>query len=150
MTQPHPNRTGTCMCGSVKFTLTLTENTAHVCHCGMCRKWGAGGPAISLDCENVQFQSDATLQWYQSSEWAERGFCNRCGSALFFRLNHETGDYMNVSASALDNQDGITLKDHIYIDMKPPYYDFADKCPRLTEKETLALFQGEMNDTRTN
>lgn len=136
---------GQCLCGSVKFTLQLLQSAVHVCHCGMCRKWGAGGPAITADCTNVAFDVDEGLAWYDSSEWAQRGFCQRCGSSLFYRMKDESVTYMNVSVAVLERSDDIVIQDHIYVDHKPPYYDFADNCPRLTEKETLEKFEKELS-----
>lgn len=145
------NRAGRCLCGGVQFSLTLKEAKAHVCHCGMCRKWGAGGPVISVDCESdVKIANPDNLTWYQSSEWAQRGFCRQCGSSLFYKLVMDGSNYMNVCVSALDDASDITLKDHIYIDCKPDYYDFADTCPRLTEAEALAFFAGNGDQGNVN
>lgn len=141
MTMQANKRSGSCLCGAVHFDLTLQNTKAHVCHCGMCRKWGAGGPVISVDCDtDVTIHGEENLRWYQSSEWAQRGFCRQCGSSLFYKLVMDGSNYMNVCVAALDNGNDITLKDHIFIDRKPPYYDFADNCPRLTEEEFLAKF----------
>lgn len=140
--QTQNNRTGRCLCGDVSFTLVLTDMKAHVCHCSMCRKSGAGGPCISVDCENAEIKGEESLRWYKSSDHAERGFCKNCGSFLFFRTTDGSA-YMNVSTAVLDDDTGITLRDHIYIDSKPEYYDFADHCPRLTEAQFLAKIQGE-------
>lgn len=143
------NRSGKCLCGGVSFTLALADTKAHVCHCHMCRKSGSGGPTISVDCENVKINGEDNLSWYRSSKSAERGFCKKCGSSLFFRLI-DGSSYMNVSTGVLDDESGITIRDHIYVDCKPSYYDFADKCPRFTEAEFLAKIQGESNDATTN
>lgn len=128
-------RHGSCLCGKVSFDAVLPMLSAHVCHCRMCRKSGSG-PSISVDCEELKIKGEEHVTWYRSSEEAERGFCKACGSSLFFRL--VDGHYMNVSAAALDREDDVSLKMHIYVDCKPPYYDIADRGPRLTEKEFLA------------
>lgn len=112
----------------------------------MCRKTGAGGPCISVDCESVTIRGEDSIQWYQSSDYAERAFCKKCGTSLFFRMTNGD-DYMNVCTAVLDDERGITLRDHIYIDSKPAYYDFADTCPRYTEAEFRAKIQGDLNDT---
>ncbi len=133
-------REGRCLCGAVQFKVTLKTDQAHVCHCHMCRSWGYGGPGISVDCEkNAAIAGAESLGWYDSSEHAQRGFCRQCGSSLFYRLKYE--DYMNVSTACLASESDLRLKDHIFIDKKPPYYDFADQCPRLTEQEFLAQFE---------
>lgn len=137
------------MCGKVSFDLKLVDQKAHVCHCSMCRKSGAGGPCISVDCEDTVIKGEESLHWYKSSDYAERGFCRNCGSFMFFRMI-DGSNYMNVSTAVLDDDSGISIRDHIYIDSKPPYYDFADNCPRLTEAQFLAKIQGASNDTTAN
>jgi hypothetical protein len=41
----------------------------------------------------VTFTNDAELGGYASSAWAERGFCKRCATAMFYVLK-PTGAYM--------------------------------------------------------
>src|SRR5262245_51229198 len=77
--------TGKCLCGAVTFTAQDVEPEAHVCHCSMCRHW-AGGPTFSVACSSVEFRGLENVRRFRSSEWAERGFCERCGSNLFYRL----------------------------------------------------------------
>lgn len=130
-------RTGRCLCGEVEFEVTLQELDVHVCHCSICQKW-EGGPSLSLGCESGwKIKGEDNLTWFASSEWAERGFCKKCGSHLFFRMND--GRYQGIPAAALDSQDGLKIASHIFIDKKPPYYDFADDTPRLTEEEFLKM-----------
>lgn len=38
------------------------------------------------------------LRWYESSPGAERGFCSRCGSMLFFRSERWPGELHIVRA----------------------------------------------------
>jgi len=52
----------------------------------MCRKWG-GGPLMAVDCgSDVSFNSTQNISAYDSSDWAQRGFCKNCGSHLLYRL----------------------------------------------------------------
>lgn len=93
-------------------------------------------PDYKLDGENY-------LKWFESSDEAERGFCTNCGSHLFFRLKEGLGDYRGVSSGSLDDESGLKIDKHIFIDKKPEYYDFKDNSPRLTEREFLAQFGEE-------
>jgi len=135
-------RTGGCLCGAVKYEVTLQETDVHVCHCGLCQKW-SGGPALSLSCEDDwAITGEDSLTWYDSSDWGQRGFCNKCGTHLFGRVS--AGDYRGIYAGSLDNQDELKIGMHIFIDKKPPYYDFADDTKRLTEADFMAMFaEGE-------
>ena len=131
-------RSGSCLCGSVRFEVSVPDPRLGVCHCGMCRRWSAGPFFAVHSPEAATFQQEGELSWYQASPWAERGFCRKCGSSLFYRLVEQRDGMVIVSAEALDDTSGLALGQHIYLDSKPGYYEFADDCPRLTEQEFLA------------
>lgn len=131
-------RAGGCLCGAVRFEIAVPEATYNICHCGMCRRWGAG-PFMGVHCAGApSFAKDEGLAWYRGSKWAERGFCQRCGTSLFWRLAEDPGAMTVVSSEALDDAGDLALGRHIYIDAKPPYYDFADDRPRVTEAKLMA------------
>lgn len=130
-------RSGSCLCKSVKFEVTLSEEEVHVCHCGICQKWG-GNSGLALACDkDWKIEGEEHLTWYDSSDWAQRGFCSKCGTHLLFRMNDES--YCGVPAGALDSQNDLKIGMHIFIDKKPDYYDFADDAKRLTEQEFLEM-----------
>ena len=129
--------TGKCLCGAVRFTAQGVETHHHACHCGMCRRW-SGGPLFAAACEHVTFEGDEAIATYQSSDWAERGFCKVCGTNLFYRLK-STGQYI-MSVGAFDDPAPFKLAGELFIDLKPPGYTFAGDHPRLTEAETFAKF----------
>lgn len=128
---------GKCRCGKVKFSAPRDMHLS-VCHCSMCRSW-TGSPVISADIHGeVTFENDDTLKWYDSSDWAERGFCGECGTSLFYRLKGK--GIVAIMAGSLDMPENVPLKEHIFIDEKPYYYDFKDDAPRVTAEEFLARF----------
>ena len=132
-------RTGQCLCGAVKYEVELNSNHVHICHCNICQRWG-GGPALAVDHKaNWKAQGEENLTWYNSSEWAQRGFCKTCGSHIAFKTND--GSYHGITAGSLDTQEGLEIDAHIFIDKKPPYFDFTDKSPRLTEEQFLKQFE---------
>lgn len=126
---------GRCLCGSVQFTAEDVETHHHACHCTMCRRW-AGGPFFGARAEKVDFQADKTLARYASSSWAERGFCNNCGTVLFYFLK-PTSTYM-MSVGSFDDQTPFRLVREIFVDRKPDGYSLVGDHPRLTEAETFA------------
>ena len=126
---------GRCLCGAVRFFVKNMNNEVDACHCGMCRKWG-GGPLMCVDCgSDVAFEGEENITVYNSSDWAERGFCKKCGSHLFYRLK-ETNDHQ-VPVGLFDNQEGCHFELQVYIDQKPAYYDFANKTKEMTEAEVI-------------
>ena len=127
---------GRCLCGGVSFLARPARLRAGVCHCKMCRRWGGGLPFVVVNAA-VELQSGDSLRWHKSSPWGERGFCATCGSSLFFRGGGAAE--WAVSAGALDDDGAISaLREHIFIDDKPAFYDLADSAPRLRGAEFTA------------
>ncbi len=127
--------TGKCLCGAVTFTAEEVEKHVHACHCSMCRSW-TGGPMQAARCDGVSFDGAEHIKTFQSSEWAERGFCSVCGSSLFYRMP-ETGMTM-MALGAFDEQDQFDLAGEIFVDEKPAGYNFAGDHERLTAAEFMA------------
>lgn len=134
---------GGCLCGAVRFAVPKPLPSVSVCHCDMCRRWNSA-PMLAVHPDGeVALLSSETLTWFRSSDWAERGFCSKCGTSLFWRFSEEGGETV-VAAGALDDQ--ASLKgpgQHIFVDQKPTYYEFADDAPRLTGAEAIAMFTEE-------
>lgn len=127
---------GRCLCGAVTFSADVAKLDVDACHCSLCRRWSAG-PFIGLPHDgDVTFTGAENIGVYPSSEWAERGFCKVCGSSLYYHLLGT--EHYSFSASALDDQSGLTLIAQIFIDEKPGYYDLANDTPKLTGAEVFA------------
>lgn len=131
-------RKGGCLCGAVRVTVPAMSGSVGACHCSMCRKWG-GGPFLAIECgTDVHFAGEEDIVLYQSSGWAERGFCGRCGTHLFYRLKQD-GQYA-LPAGLLDDLEGLVLDHQIFVDEKPPLYEFANRTKNLTGAEVFELF----------
>jgi len=127
---------GACLCGKVTVSFQVKAKSFAVCHCGMCRKWN-GGPAMAVEgAESVSFQGD--IATYESSAWAERGFCPTCGTHLFYRLKDQ--DFYSLPLGLVDGAQEFKFHQQIYIDHKPANYAFVGETENLTEAQVLALF----------
>ncbi len=131
---------GQCLCGSVKLSAKSVSKNAGVCHCSMCRQW-TGGPLLAVDCgTEVELEGAEAISTYASSEWAERGFCAKCGSNLFYKIK-QTGQYI-VPAGVLNIESELTLDHQIFIDEKPSYYCFSNETKNMTGAEVFAQYGG--------
>jgi len=128
---------GKCLCGAVRFTAGGIETHHHACHCGMCRRW-TGGPVFAAAVESVSFEGADNLVRYGSSDWAERGFCQRCGSHLFYYL--KPADQYLMCVGAFDDASPFELAREIFVDHQPAGYAFAGNLERLTEAQVLAQY----------
>lgn len=137
-----PILTSTCLCESVKIEVTPKALEIGACHCETCRKW-SGSPYLAIESDNASFTGDS-LATYASSEWAQRGFCNKCGTHLFYKLNGSDTHYIPVGL--FKENDGMALSHQIFIDSKPAYYNFAEKTACMTGAEVFAALSGESNE----
>jgi hypothetical protein len=103
----------------------------------MCRRW-TGSPFFAVSAQGVQFSGETNLTRYPSSEWAKRGFCNSCGTNLFYFFAPTSSYFMCVGA--FDDASQFELTGEIYVDHQPQGYAFAGELSRLTEAEFLAKF----------
>lgn len=126
---------GSCLCGAIEVVAGEHAEIG-LCHCSMCRRW-TGGPFFAVHCDDkVQF-TGGTVKTFRSSEWAERAFCDTCGSTLYYRLVPD-GEYF-VSAGLFQEHE-FELASQIFIDEKPPFYTLANDTPTLTGKQVFEQF----------
>lgn len=129
---------GRCLCGAVQVVAKQASNSVGACHCKMCRRWSSG-PFMEVDCgTDVTVEGEKHITLFSSSDWAERGFCAKCGTNLFYRLK-ENGQYI-MSVGIFDDSEGRTFDSQVFIDEKPSFYDFSNKTTNMTGAEVFAKY----------
>lgn len=125
---------GSCLCGDLRFEARLPSKWVAHCHCTMCRRAHGAGVVTwaGFQQERVSLHDpQGRLQWYPSSPGAERGFCNRCGSTLFFRSQRWPGELHVVVANFNDPLDRAPQV-HVFYDNHVDWLPVAeDGLPRL-------------------
>ncbi len=92
-----------------------------------------------VDCgTDVSFDGEDDITVYNSSDWAERGFCKKCGSHLFYRLK-ESKQHM-IPAGLFDDQESFVFESQVFIDKKPSFYSFSNKTTEMTEAEIFEMY----------
>lgn len=112
--------TGRCLCGDVVVQLPVATGDVGVCHCATCRRWNSG-PWMSLQVPDAVIDGDG-LAIFQSSAFAERGFCRRCGTHIFHRP--QDGPELAVSAGLFQSVN-LHVAREIFFDAKPEFYRFV-------------------------
>lgn len=117
---------GSCLCGAVRYDIDGEMRPSVACHCSQCRKTsGHYWSATQVDDASLTVQDpEGALTWFRSSETAERGFCNRCGASLFWRMDGE--GHTSIGSGTLDMPTGLTTAKHIYVEDKGDYYDVPE------------------------
>ena len=94
--------TGGCQCGAVRYQLLTPPEHASICHCRMCQR-ACGQPFMTfarVKKENLRW-TRGNPSIFRSSNIAERGFCNCCGTPLTYRgLESNT---VSVTIGSLDD-----------------------------------------------
>ena len=121
--------TGQCLCGGVRYRVRGPLDDPHACHCGICRRqsghYVAGASASRAETE---IEGTENLTWFQSSSSARRGFCNACGSVLFW---DNGADCIGINMGSLDQPTGLKLERHIFVEDKADYYEIRDGLPKF-------------------
>ena len=126
MTEIH---TGSCLCGAVQFTIQGAMREVSACHCTQCRKQtGHYYATTEVADDRLSVEGTGNLTWYRASNFAGRGFCRICGSALFWK--RDGGASTSILAGALDGPTGLTIGRHIYCAFKGDYYEITDGKPQ--------------------
>ena len=127
-----------CLCGAVNITANEINPKFTVCHCDTCREWG-GAPFFAVQCStSVKIEGSDKVKLYDSSSWASRGFCNECGTHLFFKLK-QSGEY-NIAVGIFKNLAGLEMDMQYFSDQRPGYYCFSNKTKEMTKAEIMAYF----------
>jgi len=135
---PNKNVSANCLCGEVKITVAEVNPNFTVCHCDSCRGWG-GAPFFALQCgTDVKIEGSEHIKSYESSTWANRGFCTNCGTHLFYKLK-SNGAY-NMPVGLFADLKGLTMSMQYFSDQRPDYYCFSNQTKEMTRAEIMEYF----------
>lgn len=126
---------GSCLCGNVRLEIDEPlEHAPEACHCTMCRKQsGHFLVAVNVRRTALRILGEELVKWYQSSEKVQRGFCNRCGSTLFWHPTIEGYEWTAVALGCLDTRVDLKIAKHTFVSDKGSYYDINDGAPQSIE-----------------
>lgn len=130
---------GQCLCGAVTARAIMSKPMMRACHCQMCRQH-TSAMFMSLGIDEGSLSFEGPVKTYRSSEWAERGFCETCGSTLFYGTVADGNRH--PSAGLFENAGNAKLKLEFFAD-DAPGYALAGSHRKMTATETIALFAPE-------
>ena len=121
--------TGRCLCGAVSFEVAADLKAPDACHCTMCRRVsGHYWASTNVKRGDFTLHGEDHVRWYQSTDKVRRGFCDTCGSALFWDpVEHPI---IAIAMGAFDKPTSTHLEMHIFTADKGDYYTIADGLPQ--------------------
>ena len=130
-----------CLCGATQIEVQLRNHEVAACHCSMCRRQ-TSGPLMAIDIEDIHFVDQQYLSVFNSSEWAERGFCSICGTFIFWRTKDHS--FANINVFTLEElPDDLDFNLEIYVDHQPAFYLFNNQTQKMTEAEVIEMFNSD-------
>jgi hypothetical protein len=125
-------RTGSCLCGAVRFEVAGPLAPIQLCHCGDCRKaqGSAFGANIPVAAEDFRLLAgEDSLRAYKSSPGKQRVFCGTCGSPIISRLTAKP-EVVRLRAGTLDAPVGARRDSHAYVASKADWWPIDDDLPQ--------------------
>ena len=72
-------RSGSCLCGAVRFRTSGPLRGVVYCHCSQCRKQsGHHYAATNVADSDIAIDGSDEITWFVSSDHGRRGFCSAC------------------------------------------------------------------------
>jgi hypothetical protein len=127
------NVQGGCLCGDVRFTVTMPTLFCGHCHCSMCRRNHGAAYVTWIAVQRAQLSMDRgadQLTRYVSSEHGSRSFCSRCGTSLFC-VSTRHPDIVDIPLANLDEPIDRLPESHIYFDDRAAWTVIGDTLPKL-------------------
>lgn len=119
---------GRCLCGAVRLETEALGAEISACFCGMCTRW-SGSAQMGIEVPTDRMTVTGPVKTYRGSPFAERAWCDTCGSALWLR--DDDGPY-EVVPGLFENAGGARLVRIVYADRAPDGWDFAGTPERVS------------------
>lgn len=121
-------QSGGCLCGALRFETTAPLREVVFCHCSQCRRQtGLYYAATAVPRASLTIRGEG-LRWYAASDFARRGFCGTCGSALFWEA--QGADSVSILAGAFDDPSALVPGMHICTEGRAGFYALSDGLPQ--------------------
>ena len=131
---------GGCACGKVRYTATVRDQEAYLCHCRMCQR-ASGNVSLALkSIKKASVRWERTPDYYASSPIASRGYCATCGSSLTFEF--PDSEDMDLTVASFDDpypfkpthNFGIESMHEAWLDVKDLSGTRADENPSTVSR----------------
>lgn len=121
-----------CLCGAIRYRLASDPFDAGWCHCRTCQL-SSGSPAMAFASVKVEDwrleQGEDALGTVASSSFGHRGFCTRCGTPLYMKVDHQP-ETVDFSLPTLDEPGAVQPGFHIFYGSRIEWAEACDDLPR--------------------
>jgi len=116
---------GGCMCGAIRYTLSVPVTELRACHCTACQKASGAAGSVNAVIPAAAFKlTRGTLKRYDSladsGRTLYRFFCGDCGSPIYSQRATAL-DTLVVRAGSLDDAGDMKITANIWTRSKRPW-----------------------------
>lgn len=125
---------GSCLCGAVRFEIEGRVSPIGLCHCSKCRKATGTGAIADLmtASKSLRFtHGEEKVRRFMQESGYRTAFCEQCGSPL--PKPHPNGKMWWVPAGSLDDDPGVPIAMHIFVDSKAPWDELPEGTVQYPE-----------------
>jgi hypothetical protein len=106
--------TGGCQCGRIRYTATLSDQNAYLCHCRMCQRATGGFAAAFVSTMKADIVWHSQPDNFASSKIGVRQFCGQCGTPLGFF--YPDSDNCDLTVGSFDDPFGFAPTEHFGVE----------------------------------
>ena len=124
---------GRCLCGTVRYEISVPLAALLHCHCSMCRKHH-GTAFVTwavVPSAGFRFTAGQDHTRFASSKSYHRSFCTTCGAVT--PESAASGEHVIIPAGNLEGDLGMTPQLHMFVASKAPWYEITDSLPKHAE-----------------
>lgn len=67
-----------------------------------------------------------SLSWYEPAAGVFYGFCNKCGSSLFFKTDEDAATNISIMAGTLDQPTNLVTESDWWVSEAADYHQLSD------------------------
>jgi hypothetical protein len=134
---------GQCFCGAVHFEAEGPFKFVAHDHCSICRKTSGAAFVTWAGVKEHQFKltkGAEALTRFKTTAEAERQFCSKCGTHLFFRSTRWP-DEVHFTVSTLTTPLEKKPMAHVFFSDKAEWMEIHDDLPKYGGKTGLELLE---------
>ena len=126
---------GRCLCGAVTVRVRgMHDPRPGACHCTMCKRW-SGGLFLCFHAAEEAVSFEGPVRRFASTAFAERAFCETCGSHLWMRDLDEEAPGYDLMPGLFEAATDWPLRSEIYVDRAMASAKLAGSHRRATRAE---------------
>jgi len=127
--------TGGCLCGAVRYTVSVAVSGLRACHCTHCQKTSGTGSSVNavLSARDFAITKGAPKRYAAKADSGRtllRYFCGDCGSPIYSR-REASPERIVVRAGSFDDSSAMKITTNIWTKSARPWSHIDPGTERL-------------------